>query len=276
MKVYEILQETDIERLDAEVLLAFILKKDRSWLIAHSQYNLLSEECERFADYVNHRRSGKPLAYIVGQKEFYGRMFNVDQRVLIPRPSTEGLIDLVLKNKKKSIEQIDTGIIGLIVPFTSEWNSTCTIVDIGTGSGCIAIILALEIPHVRLIATDISPDALDVAKNNARRHGVFDRIEFRQGDLLDPIKDLNEPFFIVSNPPYISIKVPFTSEWNFEPVEALFGGQDGTDVIVSLVKEAKRHQYCRAIALECAEDQRMVVLQTCEMSSTPSVRSVSS
>ena len=130
------------------------------------------------------------------------------------------------------------------------------IVDIGTGSGCMAITLALELPHARIIATDISPEALDIARRNAAKHGVGERIDFRLGSLLDPIGHLDQPFVIISNPPYIPDSeklMPDVEE--YEPHEALFAGPDGLDVIRPMIEQARSHPWCTGVIAECREDQ---------------------
>ena len=272
-----------MDPLDIEVLRAHVLKKDRSWVLAHPEYVLSKREQSQLEDCLKRRQAGEPVAYILGEKEFYGRMFAVDPRVLIPRPSTEGLIDLVKNSKfqapnpkrnsnsKFQISKIDTGIVGVFLPLNvmvspchGELCRTMTFVDIGTGSGCIAITLALELPDHHIVATDIHADALEVARKNAKRHNVLDSIGFRKGNLLEPVADLHETFFVVSNPPYVSTKIPLPPLPNpppegegifYEPPLALFAGHKGTDVLIPLVEQAKKHPYCMGIFLECQEDQ---------------------
>jgi release factor glutamine methyltransferase len=164
MHVGAILQETTIDRLDKDVFLASILKKDRSWLFAHNEAILSDVQVEQVFEYIKRREAGEPVAYILGEKEFYGRNFSVNEHTLIPRPSTEGLIEMVLKNEK--YKKLDTEVIGVFVSFNKPSpliplprGEGSLIVDIGTGSGCIAITLAKEIPNIKIIATDISKDA---------------------------------------------------------------------------------------------------------------------
>ncbi|MBI3336471.1 peptide chain release factor N(5)-glutamine methyltransferase [Candidatus Peregrinibacteria bacterium] len=254
-----------MDPLDIEVLKAHVLKKDRSWVVAHPEYVLTKREQLKLEDCLKRRRAGEPVAYITGEKEFYGRMFFVDSRVLIPRPSTEGLIEMVLeKPKVQIIKTIDEGIIGTFIQLQRTNEQVTTLVDIGTGSGCIAITLTCERSDARIIATDINADALEVAKENAKRHNVLDRVEFRKGNLLEPVMDLNEPFIIVSNPPYVSKDSnnphlnPLSSKGEekfYEPPLALFAGPKGTDVLIPLVEQAKKHPYCMGVFLECQEDQ---------------------
>lgn len=213
---------SDAPDLDAERLLLFVLKKDdSSWLYTHNDAEITINEYQQLNEYIDQRMTGKPLAYIIGNAEFYGRTFIVDDRVLIPRPETEALIRHA-------------------ITFTKQHPQPMVIADIGTGSGCIAITLALEIPNATIIATDISADALIVARKNARQHGVEKRIEFIEGDMLDPVagRHIN---LIVSNPPYVPSaevsSVKNTSETYglaYEPQLALNGGPDGKKFITTL------------------------------------------
>ncbi|MBI1833442.1 MAG: peptide chain release factor N(5)-glutamine methyltransferase [Candidatus Andersenbacteria bacterium] len=221
---------SDAPDLDTERLLLHVLKKaDAAWIYAHNDTELTEAQNDFFQELITQRASGKPLAYILGEAEFYGRPFYVDENVLVPRPETEGLIHETLKYVSKN----------------AKGNNTFTIADIGTGSGCIAITLALELPaHFTIIAIDISPEALEVAKRNAVRHHVIDKIKFIQGNMLEPLKDQRVDL-IVSNPPYIP-----TSELNvslksdaldtrglvFEPRLALDGGIDGQTYVKQIKK----------------------------------------
>ena len=171
-------------RLDSEVLLQVALQCSKAEL-----YLKLNEEMPRtdeFFSLVEARQAHQPIAYITGEKEFMGLSFQVDKRVLIPRPETELLAEAVIAECKEAKQLI-------------------RILDLGTGSGALAVSLAKFLPQVRVTATDISPAALEVAKSNARRLDVLDRIDFRQGDLWLALAEAEEPFnVIVSNPPYIS------------------------------------------------------------------------
>ena len=180
----------------------------------------------------------------------------MDRRVLIPRPSTEGLVDLALdfvRNGKEEMRTVDSR----IVVFSKQlkvWEKIETTVDVGTGSGCIAITMACERPDLTIIATDLSPDALIVAEENARRHGVADQIAFRCGDGLAPVSDLREPFLLVSNPPYIpSGNHRMRDVQDYEPHVALFGGEDGMDVVRKLMREAQDHPLCVGWVMEFSE-----------------------
>ncbi|MBE0558081.1 MAG: peptide chain release factor N(5)-glutamine methyltransferase, partial [Proteobacteria bacterium] len=169
-------------RLDAEVLLMHLLKTDRLRLFTHSEKILTEAETAGYSRWVERRCQGEPVAYIVGEKEFWSLRFEVNREVLIPRPETECLIEETL---------------GRPAPKRDEPR----IIDIGTGSGAIAVVLAEEIPTGRVVATDISSGALEIARRNAVRHGVAGRMEFFSGDLFADAPGTFD--IIVSNPPYI-------------------------------------------------------------------------
>lgn len=173
---------------------------------------------------IERRAAGEPLQYITGHQEFYGLDFRVTPDVLIPRPETEFLVERIIKLMDESMP----------APL---------IVDVGTGSGCIAVTLAVNVPQARLIATDLSAAALEVARTNAERHGVNDRIEFLKGDLLEPLETYhleNSVDVLASNPPYVSeghagLIQREVRDW--EPRAALFGGVEGLDFYRRLLVE---------------------------------------
>lgn len=248
MTIVEVLAEKGIARADLEVLLASVLGKDRTFLAAHPEITLSEAEVNQIMEWTQRRKNHEPTAYIIGQKEFYGRMFHVDPRVLIPRPATEGLVTLALdflKTGKDESRDVDSGIVA-VAKKLGDISGVRTMVDIGTGSGCIAITLALERPDLSVIATDISEDALEVAKKNAKHHHVEDRIRFLQGKDLEPILHLDEPFIIVSNPPYIPEGRTLEPEVLREPHGALFD----TAMPERLMLQAKKIPHCRGIVLE--------------------------
>jgi len=194
-------------RLDAEVLLAHVLHVNRAWLLVEAQRPLSAADYDRFQQLIERRTALEPVAYIVGRKEFYGLDFAVDQRVLVPRPETELLIELALDWCRRHASR------------------TLHIADIGTGSGAIAITLAVYLPHAHIFATDLSGDALVVAQNNAIRHGVGERITFLLGNGLAPLPQPVD--FIVSNPPYTVLAEVDDNVRRWEPHGALDGGNDG-------------------------------------------------
>jgi release factor glutamine methyltransferase len=230
-----------------------VIRSDRTYLLAHGEQTLTDAEWTQYMHFVERRRKHEPVAYITGEQEFYGRKFFVDHRVLIPRPATEGIVRAALKFLDAPFEgeeMVDEGIV-----VTTKWKMVngkwkiATLVDVGTGSGCIGITLALERPDMKVIATDISHDALEVAQLNAKRHGVT--IDFRQGDGLAPVLDLTEPFLLVSNPPYIpSNRTLMKDVSDFEPHVALFGGSDGMEIAHSLIRAAEEHPFCRGWVME--------------------------
>ncbi|MBI1813195.1 peptide chain release factor N(5)-glutamine methyltransferase [Candidatus Peregrinibacteria bacterium] len=289
MRIADALKMGGLARTDCEVLLSALLQRDRAWIFAHPENVIDPQVVKKFEEWSDRRLLGEPIAYIVGEKEFYGRSFFVDRSVLIPRPATEGLVELALRfleTGQGEIVGLDSEIVGVArkiehreqfkkasgncpqAPFDSaqgdmpapqgkkSFPGIQTIIDIGTGSGCIAVTLALERPDLQIIATDVSGDALKIARKNAQRHGVSDRIEFRHGKNLEPILELDQPFIIVSNPPYIPEGTTLPKDvTEYEPHEALFAGPNGTDVLKTLFMEAENHRQCRGIAVECQKDQ---------------------
>lgn len=229
-------------RLDAEVLLMRLLKIDRLELCMRPDKELTGEECTEYFRWIERRGRGEPVAYITGTKEFWSLVFEVDRNVLIPRPETECLIEEVLRSCGREAQQP-------------------RIIDIGTGSGAIGVALACELPSARLIATDVSPGALSVARRNAERHGVAGQIEFLEGDLF--ASAAGEFDVIVSNPPYIPEDVyPLLPEGirAFEPPEALIAGPDGTDFHRRIIAEgAGRLKPGGGMFLEVGEGQRRLV-----------------
>lgn len=259
MTIEEALTLATVERIDAEVLLSAQLNKDRTWLIAHGSMQLddLQEQTLRTA--IDRRKNGEPVAYITGKKDFFGRTFTVNPSVLIPRPATELLveqiIDILRGKEVPPRRSIDTHIIAWTKLKQSPSDVTL-IADIGTGSGCIAITLALELPHMHVIATDVSEEALDTAHKNAVTHGVAQRITFLQGSALDPLMDTHEPFLVASNPPYIPLGMPLDKDVQaFEPQTALFAGADGRGVIETITTQVDAHPFCRGFVMECREEQ---------------------
>lgn len=256
MTIKDALRGSGLPSADAEVLLSRILGKDRPWLLAHGTDEVSPESWSRFTAWVERRRKHEPVAYIIGEQEFYGRPFTVDKRVLIPRPATEGVVRRALQfleDGKDAMDEVDSGIVVVAkqiqraIPSVSRGTTreVATIVDVGTGSGCISVTLALERPDLKVIATDISADALDVARMNAKRHGALDRVTFKEGSGLEPVHDLTEPFLLVSNPPYIPSENEIMMDVrDYEPHVALFGGISGDDVRDQLEKEAEAHPFC--------------------------------
>ena len=197
-----------------ERLLRHLLQWERAHFFAHREEPLSPALYEQFRQLVILRRAGVPLQHLVGYQEFYGRRFEVSPEVLIPRPETEGLIEAVLQETD------------------AMWGMRpLTVVDVGTGSGAIAVTLAAERPEWKVYAVDISPPALQVARRNAARSGVGDRVHFLKGDMLTPFVERGEQVdIVVSNPPYIPLAdmAQLAVEVReHEPTLALAGGEDG-------------------------------------------------
>lgn len=207
-------------RQDAESLLLGTLTENRAWLLAHLDESLSVHEADCYMGMLEQRASGEPVQYIQGACEFYGFPFRVTRDVLIPRPETELLVE-------KAIQLMRTA-------------DRPRILDVGTGSGAIAIALAKHLTDARIVATEISRSALDIAVLNAGQNEVWDRIRFLEGDLLAPIA--GEQFeIIVSNPPYVaerdraSLAVEVR---DYEPAQALFAGEDGLHLYRRLIPVA--------------------------------------
>jgi release factor glutamine methyltransferase len=257
MQISYAIASSILERADAEVLMASLLKQERSWLFAHADEEVPTHLEKQWNEWTERRRGGEPVAYITGTKEFFGRPFHVTPATLIPRPATEELVEIALDIVKacgthRFIREIDSG----IAAFADVWGESAKIVaDIGTGSGCIGVTIALESPDLRVIATDISPDALLVARENASALGAR-HLEFRFGDGLEPLSDLTEPFLIVTNPPYIPKSILLEKDVaDFEPHVALFAGIDGMDVLAKIIQAAHTHAHCIGFVMECRMEQ---------------------
>jgi release factor glutamine methyltransferase len=206
--------------LDAQVLLAHALMTSRTQLVIDAKKPLAPEELARFRDMVKRRRAHEPVAYVLGEREFYGRSFRVDRRVLVPRPDTETLVDVALAR-------------------TEACSMSMRALDLCTGSGCVT--LAKQRPTARVHATDVSPDALAVAAENAQRLGAYN-LSLSRGDLFDAIPSGLAPFDVVTaNPPYIAtaeIASLARDIKEHEPRLALDGGDDGLSLVRRIVAGA--------------------------------------
>jgi len=205
---------------DARLLLQHTLQVGRSYLVAHGDEALAAGQERRFRRLVARARSCEPIPYITGEAPFYGLDFAVTPAVLIPRPETELLVQAALEWADKS--------------------GVATVVDVGTGSGCIAVTLARHLPDARVEATEISQEALVIARLNAERHGVAEHISFHHGSLLEPVD--GDPDLVVANLPYVT-----DAEWTaladgvkwYEPARALRGGADGLALIRQLLDQSR-------------------------------------
>lgn len=267
MTIDTLIRESGLPLLEAEVLTSAALQRDRTWVIAHGGGALPQEQRDRILDSFDRRRRGEPVAYIIGEREFFGRNFRVTPAVLIPRPSTEELVRSALAfidHSRTSLEEADAGIAVLSKTLRPELQPGI-VVDIGTGSGCIAVTLALERPRLTVIATDTNAEALTVARGNADDLHVADRVRFLQGEDLRPVKDLQKPFLLVSNPPYIPEgRVLQREVMEYEPRGALFGGEDGMDVLRQLYTQAREHPFCAGVVFECELKQAEALLKETE------------
>jgi release factor glutamine methyltransferase len=216
---------------DTETLLVHALRQDApktnlAWLIAHEGDAIAPHVAVSFCNAIERRLAGEPIQYIVGEAEFYGLPFDVNRDVLIPRPETEHLVERAIEAARKLRQTGAT--------------PAPRMVDVGTGSGAIAVALAHELPFAAIAATDVSAAALEVAQANAARNGVAGRIRFLKGDLLDPVR--GEAFdLVVSNPPYVPAGDRATLDVevrDFEPAQALFAGADGLGIYRRLLPAA--------------------------------------
>ena len=217
-------QDVPSPRLNAELLMMLVLGRERAYLYAHPDLELTPEEEFHYDKVVDERARGVPTQYITGHQEFWGLDLLVSPAVLIPRPETEHMVETVLELVKE------------LKPV-----ATLRLMDVGTGSGAIALALASELPRAEIHACDISDDALEMARLNAARLGLEQRINFRKSDLLSAYA--GEKFdFVVSNPPYVG-----ESEMDkvqkqvreFEPKIAVFSGEEGMDIYRRLIPEAR-------------------------------------
>ena len=210
-------------RLEAEVLLINVLQMPRHRIYAYQEQELTSHQVDLLAQFMGRRLKREPLAYILGHKEFYGIDLAVKSGVMIPRPETELLVEQTLFMALMHMEAAEL-----------------VVAEPGTGSGAICINLAIHLPMGRIYATDLSPEALEVAEFNVRKHNVADRVSLIQGDLLEPV---SEPVdVIVANLPYVpSHEVPgLQPEIQWEPREALDGGPDGMDTLRRTLHQARQ------------------------------------
>jgi len=208
-------------RMNAETLLMFVLNSDRAYLHAHPEHELTADEQARYDEAIAERSTGKPAQYITGHQEFWGMDLIVSPAVLIPRPETEHVIETVLE--------------------LARAKQAPRLIDVGTGSGCIALALAAELPWARVEAVDISPAALEVARANAHRLQLDHRVIFQQRDLLAGALAATYDF-VVSNPPYVPESEPEKVKREvreFEPKVAVFAGESGLEVYRHLVPQAR-------------------------------------
>jgi release factor glutamine methyltransferase len=211
---------TPTPSLDAQVLLAHVAQRDRAWLLGHAREAVEEQLETRFAALIERRAGGEPVAYIMGSAGFFGREFLVSSEVLVPRPETEHLVEAACSAVRSQ-------------------RTRARVVDIGTGSGAVAVTLALELPEVSVYATDISAGALAVAVENAARLGAGDRVVFLEGDLAAPLLPYAPFTCVVANLPYVrSAEVPrLPHPVGYEPRIAVDGGPDGLALYSRLLEQ---------------------------------------
>jgi release factor glutamine methyltransferase len=226
-------------RLDAELLLTNVLGVDRVRLVIESERRLNDAELARYRALIVRRRLGEPIAYILGRREFYGLPFAVDRRALVPRPDTETLVEVALER-------------------TRGRSMYGRALDLCTGSGCVAVAFARARPTWRITASDVSPEAAGLARENALRHGVAFAMRVVEGDLFAPL-DGERYELITANPPYVpsaELAELAPDIRNFEPRLALDGGSDGLDVVRAVVARAASHlEPGGVLAIEVGHDQ---------------------
>jgi len=215
--VAELLRASGLPQLDARALLAYELGATRESLVAHPERPVTVEPAQRFAHKVTRRLAGEPLAYLTGEREFYGRTFRVGSAVLVPRPETELLVRLALE--------------------LARGHQRPAVLDLGTGSGCIAITLALEAPHADVTASDVSTAALEVARANGQALGA--PMRFVESNWYAAVA--GEFDLIVSNPPYVAQGDPHLADLRYEPELALLAGPDGLSCVRPIVAGAPAH-----------------------------------
>jgi release factor glutamine methyltransferase len=220
--------------LAAELLLLHVLGRDRTWIYAHPEEEVSAADDERFFALIARRAAGQPTQHLTGKQEFWGLEFEVSPDVLIPRPETEHVIEVALD--RLAVRELRAGRKQTLT------GKGLQIADVGTGSGCIAIALAKELPGSTIFATDISSAALAVGRRNAMRHNVANQVQFLEGNLLDIVATQFD--LIASNPPYVGRREAETlmrEVRDHEPQIALCGGEEGYEFYADLIAQAAAH-----------------------------------
>jgi release factor glutamine methyltransferase len=222
LTVRRALAQAGLAPIDAQVLLAFVLKRNRAWLVAHATDGLLPAEADAFAKLARRRRDGEPVAYLTGEREFFGLPLAVDPSVLIPRPETETLVECALRKLPLDLAM--------------------RVLDLGTGTGAIALAIARERPKARVVAIDRSDTALAIARGNASRLALM-TVEFVAADWFDGVPAGDGYDVIASNPPYVAAGDPHLADGDvrFEPATALVSGAEGLDALRIIVAGAPLH-----------------------------------
>ena len=221
--------------LAAELLLLSVAGRDRTWLYAHPEEIVPESSTDKYFALLDRRAAGEPTQHLTGKQEFWGLEFEVTPDVLIPRPETEHLIEVALD--RLAVREVRAG---RPPRLTGE---NVTLVDVGTGSGCIAIALAKELPAATVYATDISPATLNIAQRNAARLGFANRIQFIESNLFEALSSLAFDL-VISNPPYVSRRDAHSLSVEVrehEPPLALYGGEEGFEFYADLISQAQRY-----------------------------------
>lgn len=235
--------------LDARIFVRQGGQFSDSDLITHGASPLSVEVIDKIEKFVERRLAGEPVSRILGEREFYGLSFKVTHDTLDPRPDTETLIEAALKIAPKLTPAEE---VGLAAMASANHDGGIRILDLGTGTGCILITLLKELPHASGIGVDLNPGAVAVARENAARHGVDNRVSFHVGSWFDPLDEGESFDLIVSNPPYIplhEIESLAVEVRNHDPELALSGGDDGLDAYKMILKNLKKHLSCGGRAL---------------------------
>lgn len=263
VKGTEMLKASEIAgaAFDAQILLQYVLKQDRVFFIREPLYRLSDDEEKAYLKVIDERASGKPVSYITGEKEFMGLSFKVCEDVLIPRPDTETLVEEAISLLKGEAESGQKE--GRKEPDVPGGGRALRVLDMCAGSGAIGVSIAVYVAGVRVTAADISAGALKMAKINAVRNGVEDRVYFKQGNLFECIEETEKFDMIVSNPPYISkadVEELMIDVKDFEPRLALDGGEDGLYFYRRIIPEAACHlNPGGALLFEIGHDQGAAV-----------------
>jgi len=235
---------SDRPRLESEILMAHCLGRDRTWLHMHSDEEL--GNAERFFELVERRKKSEPIEYIVGNVSFYDISLEVGEGVLIARPETELLVDMAAE---------------IIREYQLE-----KVCEIGVGSGAVSIVLARMFPHLKIVASDISEDALKYAMKNVERYALKDRIELAHTNLLDGVETRCD--MIVSNPPYICKEYLLPHSVRYEPQRALIGGECGDELLKEIILTAKA-RHVPHLVCEMGYDQRESIAMFCKEQGLP-------
>jgi len=222
---------------EAQLFLMYYLGVDELWLLTNQ--NTTVENTDKLYELVERRSKNEPFEYITNKVSFYSEEFHIEKGALIPRPETELLIDEVLK-------------------YYPNTDATLQFVEVGVGSGIISIMLAKKYKNAKFIAVDISSDALSIAEKNIKKFGLSDRIELREGSLLEPVSEHID--YLVSNPPYIENGVELESNLDYEPQNALFGGVVGDEIIKELLDEVLKRDI-KLFSCEMGYDQKDKISQ---------------